>query len=129
MTKQDMIKNYRQAVKAGAFVSTDSIALLSAVKREKFEKAVSHFADKESLITQLIQLSVKLEATKHFMSLLQYYKTGKIQKRPYLTTFTKDKDFQNVLIMFLGDNYTRDDIIILYTMVEDALLSSYCQLM
>ncbi len=130
MTKQDMIKNYRQAVKAGAFVSIDSITLLSAVKRETFDKAVSHFADnKEQLITQLIQLSVKLEATKHFMRLLKFYTNGRIEKRPYLTTFTKDKDFQNVLTMFLGDNYTRDDIIVLNTMVEDALLSTYCQVM
>lgn len=129
MTKHDLIKNYRQAVNAGAFVSTDAITLLSAVKREKFEKAVSHFADKEQLITQLIQLSVKLEATKHFMRLLKFYTNGTIEQRPYLTTFTKDKDFQKVLTMFLGDNYTRDDILILNTMVEDAILEVYSEIM
>ena len=63
------------------------------------------------------------------MRLLKFYTNGKIEKRPYLTTFTKDKDFQKVLTMFLGDNYTRDDILTLNTMVEDAILEVYSEIM
>lgn len=129
MTKQNMIKNYRQALKNGAFVSTDSITMLSVVKQEKVEKAVTHFADKESLITQLIQISIKLEATKHFLTNLKFYVSGKIEKRPHLTTFTKDKEFRKVLTMFLGYDYTREDIITLNNMVEESLLSAYCDIM
>lgn len=129
LTSQNMLTNYRNAIKNGAFVSTDAVTLLSVVKRENFDTATKHFAESESLITQLVQISVKLEATKHFLILQKYYIEGKIQQRPWLTTFTKDKDFHKVLTMFLGDNYKRDDVIILSSMVEDSLLSAYCKIM
>jgi hypothetical protein len=128
MTKQDMIKNYRQALKNGAFVSTDSITMLSVIKQESFEKSATHFADKEHLINQLIKISIKLEATKFFFINLKFYNNGKIKKLPLLNTFIKDKEFKNVLTMFLGNDYTREDVIYLSNMVEQALLSAYCEI-
>lgn len=59
---KDIIGAYKESVASGAFVTTESIVIASALKNESFEKARSHFNSHHTMLAAFTSTLIKLDA-------------------------------------------------------------------
>ena len=116
LTQQALLSNYAQSVSNGAFISTDTIVLLIAIKEENFKKALKHFNNQETLINSVAQTIVKLQQ-------LQMAMTLKDAIGIHTPAFKRDKTLESTLSTFLGDDISLKNVRQLLTMVESRFLS------
>lgn len=116
LSKQQMLSNYNNAISTGAFVYTDTITLLIAIKEQNFNKALKHFNSKDILLVSIVQTLSKLD---QYGMQLTLSETLKVKTR----AFKRDRSFEVVLKTFLGDEVNIKTVKQLHDLLDARMLS------
>lgn len=115
-------QNYQTFLASNGRVSSCTVAMLSAVKAESFDKAVTHFGNAESLLNAL----TRLKSTTETMLLLARVKQTvghSPRSKTLVRNISLDKEAKQAVGIFLGDK--SEDLVLLRElnqMLEQRLL-------
>ena len=125
-----LLQNFKKSVNNNKHVTTQAIVILSSIKNETFIKSTSHFANQYSFFQSFSKTKLDLERLALHSVFSLHCKTSSTESSFYNkgNIVASDKNLEETVKMFLGENYTVSDVNMLLKLFNSKLNSHMCNI-